>query len=77
MVGALVCFFIAQSMASADETCTKEAAQAGVSYFNGAGWVNYRWPKPGEKTFSGKTSYIKGCLMGTENVYVGAGIYVQ
>ena len=157
VVGALVCFFIGQSMASADESCSKEAvkaaveqavqileqegpaglekvgalrfcgsnyvfvndlkgktlmhikpeligkvliglkddtgkrffadfteaakasqsAQAGVSYFNGAGWVDYRWPKPGEKTFSDKTSYIKACLMGTENVYVGAGIYVQ
>lgn len=51
------------------------AARDGVAYFNGAGWVKYRWPKPGEKTFSPKVSYIKGCRMGGENVYVGAGIY--
>jgi len=47
----------------------------GTTYYNGGGWVPYRWPKPGEKTFSPKISYIKGCLMGKENVYVGAGIY--
>jgi methyl-accepting chemotaxis protein len=56
---------------------TSQAAKDGVSYFNGAGWVDYHWPKPGEKTFSPKTSYIKGCLMGNQNVYVGAGIYVH
>lgn len=54
---------------------TNQATQDGVTYFNGAGWVKYRWPKPGEKTFSPKVSYIKGCRMGNENVYVGAGIY--
>lgn len=54
-----------------------KATRNGVDYYNGAGWVDYRWPKPGEKTFSAKTSYIKGCLMGDENVYVGAGIYVE
>lgn len=55
---------------------SSQATQEGSSYFNGQGWVDYRWPKPGEKTFSPKTSYIKGCLMGGENVYVGAGIYL-
>lgn len=49
----------------------------GTTYYNGGGWVDYRWPKPGDQTFSPKTSYIKGCLMGVENVYVGAGIYVD
>ena len=47
----------------------------GITYYNGSGWVSYRWPKPGEKTFCPKVSYIKGCLMDKENVYVGAGIY--
>ncbi|MBW1800269.1 MAG: cache domain-containing protein [Deltaproteobacteria bacterium] len=56
--------------AQSDKTTLKN-----VSYYNGEGWVSYRWPKPGEKTFSPKVSYIKGCLMDGENVYVGAGIY--
>jgi methyl-accepting chemotaxis protein len=56
---------------------SSQTTRNGVNYFNGAGWVDYRWPKPGEKTFSSKTSYIKGCLMGDENVYVGAGIYME
>lgn len=43
--------------------------------YNGKGWVSYRWPKPDEKSFSPKSSYIRGCLMGAENIYVGAGIY--
>lgn len=54
-----------------------KATKNGVAYYNGEGWVDYRWPKPGEKEFSGKTSYIKGCLMGDESVYVGAGIYLE
>lgn len=54
---------------------TSQSTQDGTTYFNGAGWVKYRWPKPGEKTFSPKISYIKGCQMGNKNVYVGAGIY--
>ena len=54
---------------------SSETTQGGKTYHNGSGWVSYRWPKPGEKTFAPKVSYIEGCLMGTENVYVGAGIY--
>ncbi len=49
--------------------------QNGKTVFTGKGWVSYRWPKPGEKTFSPKISYVQGCLMGDANVYVGAGIY--
>jgi signal transduction histidine kinase len=60
-----------------EATKTSQATRDGVTFFNGEGWVDYRWPKPGEKEFSAKTSYIKGCLMGNENVYVGAGIYVE
>ena len=52
-----------------------EAESNGKKYYNGDGWVQYRWPKPGEKAFSPKVSYIKGCLMGDANVYVGAGYY--
>ena len=52
-----------------------QATQNGKTYYNGSGWVSYRWPKPGEKSFSPKVTYIKGCLMGDKNVYVGAGYY--
>ena len=52
-----------------------EAESNGTKYYNGSGWVKYRWPKPGKKEFSPKVSYIRGCLMGDTNVYVGAGFY--
>ena len=52
-----------------------QAENAGTKYYNGKGWVSYRWPKPGEKAFSPKLSYIKACLMDGENIYIGAGIY--
>lgn len=64
----------------ADFTEIAKASQASkndVAYANGSGWVDYRWPKPGEQAFSQKTSYVRGCLMGSENVYAGAGIYVE
>lgn len=56
---------------------SSQATANDTTFYNGSGWVDYRWPKPGEKAFSSKTSYIKGCLMGTESVYVGAGMYVE
>ena len=44
----------------------------------GQGWVEYLWPKPGEKTPSKKISYVKRAKMPTgETVVVGAGIYVK
>jgi len=52
-----------------------QASKNGTDYYNGSGWVKYRWPKPGEKAFSPKVSYVRGCLMGQTNVYVGAGYY--
>jgi methyl-accepting chemotaxis protein len=52
-----------------------EATKDGKTYFGGSGWVSYRWPKPGEKAFSPKVTFVKGCLMGGENVYVGGGYY--
>ncbi|MFZ1984243.1 MAG: cache domain-containing protein, partial [Desulfatitalea sp.] len=60
-----------------EKTQAGQATKNGITYFNGAGWVDYRWPKPGEQAFSPKSSYVKGCLMGQENVYVGAGIYTE
>jgi methyl-accepting chemotaxis protein len=45
---------------------------------NGSGWVDYMWPKPGEKSPSKKLSYIKRAkLPNGEMVLVGAGIYVK
>jgi methyl-accepting chemotaxis protein len=35
-----------------EATKTSQATRNGVTYFNGAGWVDYRWPKPGAKDFS-------------------------
>jgi len=52
-----------------------EATKDGKTYFGGSGWVSYRWPKPGEKAFSPKVTFVKGCMMGGENVYVGGGYY--
>lgn len=54
---------------------SKKMTKNGETYYSGKGWASYRWPKPGEKTFSPKISYIQGCRMGDTNVYVGAGIY--
>ena len=54
---------------------SNKATKGSIQYYNGGGWVAYRWPRPDEEEFSEKLSYIKGCMMGDENVYVGAGIY--
>lgn len=54
---------------------SSKTTKNGKEVYNGAGWVEYRWPKPGQKKFSPKISYIKACMMGDKNVYVGAGIY--
>src|SRR6266850_6657184 len=44
----------------------------------GSGWVDYMWPKPGEKNPSKKLSYVKRTKMPDgETVLVGAGIYKQ
>lgn len=54
---------------------SSEASKGGIKYYNGSGWVSYRWPKPGQEAFSPKVSYIRGCLLDDVSVYVGAGIY--
>src|SRR6266404_6270985 len=44
----------------------------------GSGWVDYMWPKPGEKSPSKKLSYVKRTKMPDgEMVIVGAGTYVK
>jgi signal transduction histidine kinase len=44
----------------------------------GSGWVDYVWPKPGEKSPSKKLSYVKRTKMPDgEMVIVGGGTYVK
>ena len=44
----------------------------------GSGWVDYMWPKPGEKSPSRKLSYVTRAKMPDgEMVVVGAGIYAK
>ncbi len=47
-----------------------------VTREKGAGWVDYMWPKPGEKEPALKVSYVKLCKMkdGSE-IVVGCGVY--
>lgn len=46
-----------------------------VAKSKGAGWVDYLWPKPGEKTPVPKISYVKLAKVGGENLVVGCGVY--
>lgn len=41
----------------------------------GGGWVDYFWPKPGEKEPSLKVSYVKPAKVGTRTLVVGCGVY--
>jgi len=41
----------------------------------GLGWVDYLWPKPGEKAPSQKLSYVKKAVCDGKDVVVGCGIY--
>jgi hypothetical protein len=41
----------------------------------GAGWVDYMWPKPGEKTPVLKVSYVKKAKLDGKDVVVGCGVY--
>ncbi|MBI4814574.1 MAG: cache domain-containing protein [Methanobacterium sp.] len=43
---------------------------------NGSGWVNYMWPKPGEKTPSLKITYIKRAQYQNQTYLVGSGVYI-
>ena len=46
-----------------------------VAKENGAGWVEYVWPKPGEKAVSPKTSYVKYVKKGDLELIIGCGVY--
>ncbi len=42
----------------------------------GAGWVEYQWPKPGSDEIVRKVSYVKGCKTADGvDVVVGCGLY--
>jgi len=42
---------------------------------NGSGWVDYMWPKPGEKERSLKVSYVHKTKCDGEEIVVGCGVY--
>ena len=46
-----------------------------VAKTKGAGWVEYMWPKPGEKTPSQKVSYVKLVKVDGEDLIIGCGVY--
>lgn len=41
----------------------------------GSGWVDYQWPKPGEKKPSPKISFVKQVKHGDDTFVVGCGTY--
>jgi len=41
----------------------------------GEGWVDYMWPKPGEKARSRKVSFVKGAMVEGKQVVIGCGVY--
>jgi len=46
-----------------------------VARNKGAGWVDYIWPKPGDKTPVLKVSYVKKAKCDGKDVVVGCGVY--
>ncbi|MGA7642304.1 MAG: cache domain-containing protein [Syntrophobacteraceae bacterium] len=46
-----------------------------VAKTKGSGWVDYMWPKPGEKTPSLKVSYVKVVKVDGEDLVLGCGVY--
>ena len=42
---------------------------------NGEGWVDYQWPKPGEKKASQKVSFVKKCVDDGDELVLGCGVY--
>jgi len=51
-------------------TAMNEVAKA-----KGSGWVDYMWPKPGEKAPALKVSYVKLVKFGGEELILGCGVY--
>ncbi|MGA2226116.1 MAG: cache domain-containing protein [Syntrophobacteraceae bacterium] len=48
-------------------------AEDKIAKEKGAGWVDYMWPKPGEKTASHKVTYAKLCRMDGKEVVLACG----
>jgi len=46
-----------------------------VALEKGSGWVDYWWPKPGEKKPSRKVSYVKLAEYGGKKYVIGSGVY--
>ncbi|MCX5715287.1 MAG: cache domain-containing protein [Candidatus Omnitrophica bacterium] len=44
---------------------------------NGAGWVDYLWPKPGQTEPSKKHTYVRKAKYGEETFIVGSGAYLD
>lgn len=42
-----------------------------------SGWVDYKWPKPGESKPSKKSSFVTRASLGDTWVLVGSGVYLQ
>jgi signal transduction histidine kinase len=40
-----------------------------------SGWVDYMWPRPGDKPASQKSSYVRKVTLGDKTLVVGAGYY--
>jgi signal transduction histidine kinase len=43
----------------------------------GAGWVEYLWPKPGQKDPSKKQTYVRKVIYGDKIFIVGSGAYLD
>jgi cytochrome c len=46
-----------------------------VAKEKGSGWVDFLWPKPGEKDPSLKVSSVKLCKVDGEDLVLGGGVY--
>lgn len=55
------------------------ASKDGQTYYNGSGWVDYRWPTPADKTkFENKTVFAKGIITPDgQNLVVVAGMTIH
>ena len=42
-----------------------------------SGWVDYMWPRPGDKPASQKSSYVRKVTLGDKTLVVGAGYYLD
>lgn len=43
---------------------------------DGAGWVEYMWPKPGESVSTQKSTYVRKAKFGEQWLLVGCGVYL-